>query len=194
VDFAVTDLFVVGLGFDLVGAWLLARGLIDRPNIIIKRHTTYWDFNSVAASSAARDRVDGQCGILSLIVGFSFQAFGYLLDLADGSSSGHSISRALTALALLILAILGAWHLSRFVRARMLRPLLVEMAHWRAKRSDEPPVRRDGADPARLVAFAFELDVRRQDGESDSSYAKRAFNLTDADLLDLDPQTPAVSQ
>jgi hypothetical protein len=25
VEFSVTDLFVVGLGFDLVGAWLLAR-------------------------------------------------------------------------------------------------------------------------------------------------------------------------
>ena len=184
--FAVSDLFVVGLGFDLVGAWLLARGLIAKPDVIVMRITSFWGAGMDPASgfAAAEDRVDGSFGVWVLVAGFGLQALGYVLDLAGGSSSAHSTARALTALALLVAGVvvtLGAW---RLARPHLLRAVLVEVAHWEATNVTEPPTRRDVANPSALSGFAFAMGERRHDGEGDWDYAKRVFGLTDADLTE----------
>jgi len=187
VRFVVTDLFVVGLGFDLVGAWLLARGLIAKPGIIVSRNTAYWGSNAPSGFAAAEDRTDGQFGVASLLFGFVLQALGYVLDLAGGASGEHSTGRALTALALLVIAVcvtLATW---RGVRPRMLRALLAEMAHWHATSADKPPTRRPLADADQLASWAPGLGNLRQDDEDNWTYAKRIFGLSDADLMEPEP-------
>jgi hypothetical protein len=185
VAFEITDLFVVGLGFDLVGAWLLARGLVAKPGVIVHRHMPYWGdglIDPVPSFAAAEDRIDGRCGVGALLCGFGFQALGYVLDLAVGGSSEHSGSRAATAGLLLAVAIAvaaGAWWA---IRGRLLRTLLVEMARWDAPAAIGNPVRHQQADPAVLVRWEFGLRVPRRSGEDDPTYAKRVFGVSDADL------------
>lgn len=187
---AVTDLFVVGLGFDLVGGWLLARGLIARPGIIVHRHTSYLGTNAPSAYAAAEDRVDGQLGVASLLLGFLLQAVGYVLTLAHGEAPTYSAGRALTALALLAVAVVLALGVWRRIRPRLLHSLLVDMAHWTVTRATEPPVRQSRADPTALASWAAIGGEARRDGEDDRTYAKRVFRLSDSDLTDVPPPSP----
>jgi hypothetical protein len=185
VKFAVTDLFVVGLGFDLVGAWLLARGLIAKPQIIVSRNTSYWGSNAPSALAAAEDRIDGQFGVASLLLGFGCQAVGYVLDLAGvGTTPVHSTGRTVTALGLLLAAVVIALGVRHVSRTRLLLSLLVEIAHWQATSADKPAVRQDRADPAQLASWAGNLNLRRRAEEDQWAYTKRAFGLTDADLIE----------
>lgn len=178
-ELAVTDLFVVGLGLDLVGGWLLARGLIARPGVIVHRHTSYWGSDAPGAYAAAEDRVDGVFGVGSLMLGFLLQAVGYVLDLARGESGTHSESRALTALVLLVIVValtLGVW---RRVRAHRVRTLLIEMSHWTSASAAQPPIRHDKADPSLLVIWGGMTGKARGTGEDDRAYAMRVFRLAD---------------
>jgi hypothetical protein len=184
VEFALTDLFVAGLGFDLVGAWLLARGLIAKPEIIVLRNTSYWGSDAPSGLAAAEDRIDGQFGVASLLVGFALQALGYLLDLARSDTSEHTTGRTLTALGLLIVAVALAWVTWRLTHRWLVRRLLIEMAHWQPTRSDEPPTRQDRANPTNLVGWGANMGELRREGEDDWAYAKRAFGLTDDDLIE----------
>jgi hypothetical protein len=184
-EFAVMDLFVVGLGFDLVGAWLLARGLIAKPEIIVMRNASYWASNAPSALASAQDRIDGLFGVGSLLLGFMLQALGYVLDLAGvGTTTADSSARTLTALGLLTVAVvlaLGAWRLSH---NGLLRVLLTEMAYWQPTRADEAPTRQDRANPTNLAYWAHNLGDPRRPGEDDWAYAKRVFDLTDDDLIE----------
>ena len=73
-EFALTDSFVVGLGCDLVGAWLLARGLIASAPAIVLRGTTFYGNSDSESFSAAEDRVDAWFGVGVLILGYALQA------------------------------------------------------------------------------------------------------------------------
>jgi hypothetical protein len=187
VEFEITDLFVVGLGFDLVGAWLLAHGLIAKPSVIVHRHWPYWPdglIDPLPSFAAAEDHVDGQCGVVALVVGFAFQAVGYVLDLAAQGDSQQSTGRALTALALLAIAAGFAVVMWHRIRPRLLHGLLVEMARWEAHHGMQDPVRNDNANPAVLVRWEYSLGIPRREGEDDRAYAKRVYRLADADLAD----------
>lgn len=118
---AVTDLFVVGLGFDLVGGWLLARGLITSPALIIAQGSSYWGTNYAANLAAAEDRIDARFGIGSLLLGFALQALGYVLDLAKDDGAVSSWCRAWTAIALLATVVVVVFLTWRVTRRRRLR-------------------------------------------------------------------------
>ena len=70
---SVTDLFIVGIGFDLSGAVLLASGLIGSPEEIVLRSLTYWG-TSAAIARTIKDKVLGTLGVTYLVIGFEFQA------------------------------------------------------------------------------------------------------------------------
>jgi hypothetical protein len=184
VRLAVADLFVVGLGFDLVGGWFLARGLIARPGIIVQRNATFLGSSAPGAFAAAEDRVDGQFGVAALMFGFLLQAIGYMLDLGSGDTSSPSTCRALTALGLLVLAVIAALSAGLLVRDRQLRRLLIEMAHWRATSTMEAPIREARADPNDLTAWGIAMGEPRREGENNWEYAKRVFKLSDDQLIE----------
>ena len=50
------DLFTAGIGCDLAGAWLLARGLIATPEQLTRFSTAFWDSNRYLAINVAKNR------------------------------------------------------------------------------------------------------------------------------------------
>jgi hypothetical protein len=87
--FALSDFFVVGLGCDLFGAWLLARGVIADPSVIVLRTGNYWGGNPAATVAAADGRVDARFGVGVPLIGYALQALGT----SSGSDSGMPASR-----------------------------------------------------------------------------------------------------
>ncbi len=65
-----TDFFTTGLGFDLAGALLVARGLIADPAELNRITESFYGSNPYQAVSAARDRIDALSGLASLALGF----------------------------------------------------------------------------------------------------------------------------
>jgi len=65
---SVDDAFTVGVSFDLLGGYLLGRGLLASPSEIARRTTqiTTWGhgFNAAEAVTHIRSRVDAVAGIL----------------------------------------------------------------------------------------------------------------------------------
>lgn len=104
------------------------RGLLASPADIARRSTAYWNFSAPEALSQAADRVDGQVGLVSLILGFVIQGSGYVLvdgGVGDGKrSAGAALAAALCAIAAVAAAML-VWRVTRRVR---LKALLVEIA------------------------------------------------------------------
>jgi hypothetical protein len=79
------DLFVAGIGFDLAGALLLARGLLVDPREFVRRASSAWGVSSVSIGSQANNRIDASFGAAGLVVGFLLQATGYEVTLARGA-------------------------------------------------------------------------------------------------------------
>jgi hypothetical protein len=88
--FGVLDLFVAGAGFDIAGAWWLARGLTTSPEkaawLMIHSRNSFARFDV----RSAEDYADGQIGRWSLIVGFLIQTLAYVLLAHGAKSLSHS--------------------------------------------------------------------------------------------------------
>jgi hypothetical protein len=137
-NLTLTDLFVVGLGVELVGAWLIARGLLA-PLWVVKSFGTWGGIGSAAVVDRARNRVDAFFGVLFLGAGFLAQLAGYLAEI-HGDHLAHGDGLLGDSLILLAAALgipLGAWGL---LHRRALRAMLVEIAFT--------PLRADGTKEA----------------------------------------------
>jgi hypothetical protein len=137
--FTVADLFVVGLALDLVGAYLLARGLLASHPVLAIRATSYWDGNPTVAVGLAEDRADGRFGVAYLALGFAVQAIGYLLDLALAPGADASVARAAVAGGVALVCAGGAYLLWKRQRRKALLRTLVEMAHYDTLRNEKTP-------------------------------------------------------
>jgi hypothetical protein len=169
VKLSVTDLFVVGLGFDISGAIFLARGLLVSPEIIAKLSSTYLDMNSGDAVDRCRNRIDAAFGVGCLVVGFVLQASGYALVL-HGSSAGTGGSRVFTALFLGVLGVGAAFGSWAVLHKWLLKRPLVRVAKTSQEGEGEPInwVRR-------LVVLGLQAGWPRPPEESDGNYIKRVF-------------------
>ena len=143
--FVVQDLFAIGLGFDIAGAFLLALGLLVSSREIARRSAIYPGFNSSLMVSYARDRVDGAIGLVALVVGFILQAVGYALTFGGvgGIDTNGGFRRGAAALTLSALGaafVLLAWKL---IRQPLVNRTLVGVAHLNyevdpMERNDKP--------------------------------------------------------
>lgn len=88
----VTDLFIVGIGFDVSGAVLLASGLIGSPEEIVMRSTTWWGV-SASIARTIKDKVLGTLGVTYLVIGFLLQAAAYVLTVAGVGTGRSSTTR-----------------------------------------------------------------------------------------------------
>jgi hypothetical protein len=173
----VADLFLIGLALDLVGAYILARGLLATPDTIVVRSGTYLGSNPLVAVQGAEDRVDGRFGVGALLSGFSLQALGYFLDLALAPSDETSLGHALLALALA--ASLGggvvvAW---RHLRDRLVSRTLVSMARLSVTRGDRPPERMEDPSAAQLASYGRVWRRDAHENETDHDYVRRVFGV-----------------
>ena len=74
--FQLQDFYTAGGGADLGGAFLLARGLINRPAELTRLAGSFWGSNSYQAVSVAKNRLDALVGIVGIGAGFALAVAG----------------------------------------------------------------------------------------------------------------------
>lgn len=104
---SLTDLFLVGLGLDISGAILLAKGLLLSPRELAMLNTMYGSGEGVHRDRC-RNRALGEFGVTYLTAGFILQAVGYALEIG-GHPSTTGTSRLLAALVLTAAVVAVAW-------------------------------------------------------------------------------------
>lgn len=100
---SLTDLFLVGLALDVVGAAILAKALLLKPDTIFRMSTNYPGTNAYLVVDRAQQRVAAEFGVGYLGVGFLLQVIGYSAELA-GVNNATGATQLLGALALAALA------------------------------------------------------------------------------------------
>jgi hypothetical protein len=125
--FGLEDLFVVGIGFDIAGAWLLARGLVAGPAEIALRTASLFGGNPATTASQLDDHLNGTLGVGSLTLGFALQAVAYGIIVGQHNPSrGDWIGVAISAVAPIAALLL----FDRMTRPRRLRRLIVDIARY----------------------------------------------------------------
>jgi hypothetical protein len=171
-SYGVLDLFVAGAGFDVAGAFLLARGLTTSPERAARRlvHSR----NSLARFDvrSAEDYADGQIGRASLIAGFVVQALAYVL-LAHGTGELSHTSRAYVGLVgSAVAAVLLVWAIARKAHPWFRDRWLVKFA-----RIDNYGYMHTYPSGAELFSFGELLGIRAYEREygDPAAYALRVF-------------------
>ena len=173
--FGLEGVFSAGIGFDLIGAYYVARGLLGSPEAVARRIASLWNGNPANDVSEFQGRNWGLIGIGALILGFSLQAAGWILtaglsDPPRGSAAGVSLS--------LLIPIGLVYFAERVVRRRWLRTVLREAARYDANEK-----KKQGRPSAKWLASrgsqAAASSDRQRQGESDEDYVRRAFGVTE---------------
>jgi hypothetical protein len=121
---SLTDLFLVGLGLDISGAILLAKGLLLSPRELAMLNTMYGSGEGVHRDRC-RNRALGEFGVSFLTAGFSLQAVGYTLEIG-GHPSTTGTNRLLVALAMTGAVVATAWIAWALLNARRVEALLAQ--------------------------------------------------------------------
>lgn len=172
---SVEDFFAAGIGFDLGGGYLVARGLLSPPRLLTQLAGSYYDSNVYLGTSVATNRLDAECGLVALGIGFVLQALGYLLTLAEAPTLHGQRGAAIVGGLLVLAAVASVVGAGRLNRTRRLRPLLVEMAHFQG---DGRRLELPRADT--LKGWGKALNLVPANREDDLSFLKRTFGIPDA--------------
>jgi hypothetical protein len=148
-----TDLFAAGLGFDITGAVLVAKGLRTEPDAAVARMLAARNSFAAFTVRAAEDFADGKAGVFALVVGFVLQAVGYALSSGGVSRHTDGLSAAVVAVTCTAVAVAAAWFLARRVRWPWVRRWLIEYARW-----DRDGTRYDDPDGQELLEYARVLN------------------------------------
>lgn len=115
-----TDLYTAGLGAEIAGAVLLAKGLLLSPPQLFDRSRSALDFNPKLVIGLCEDRVDGLFGIRGIAAGFTAQLAGYLVSLTTAPAR-HGTEAALVALAcagVAVVLVAAPWSVLRSAQVR----------------------------------------------------------------------------
>jgi hypothetical protein len=107
--FVIEDLFPLGLGFDVAGACLLAKGLLLSPQQIRGLSGAYWGWNARDIVLRVDDKVAGSFGVLALVLGFLAQSVGYVVLLSIGGTSRYDFGRGAIAVAAVAVGCAIGW-------------------------------------------------------------------------------------
>jgi hypothetical protein len=179
--FSVDDAFTVGVSFDLLGGFLLARGVLASPLQIAVRTTrpTMWanSFNNAEAASQIRSRADASAGLVSLTIGFVLQAGGYVVLIA-GAKIDTGVVRALCAVAVMIVAAALTYLAFRKDLERRVKRLAVDVAR------SNPATGKMEDDPDRGTLYELgsalgdpEIDITPQGVPDLDGYARKHFGV-----------------
>ena len=112
-NWGVLDLFVAGAGFDIAGAWLLARGLTVSPERAARRVISGRNSFTRFDVRSAEDYADGQLGRLFLTVGFLIQALAYVRSAHGATPLSHSPEAILGLFGCIAAALLLVWTVAK---------------------------------------------------------------------------------
>lgn len=180
---SLTDLFVVGLGFDIAGATLLAKALL-LDVATIRSLGTWGGVGFGATVQRCRDRVDAEVGLSALGLGFLLQAIGYCLAVAGVEPSSGARETAV-AVGLGLAAMLAVFWLWKQQGERRLKGLLVGVAL--SKRPGDPTSEWSQGQLEYLGKLAWAAGWKHEPGEREAGnevFVARIFNL------ELDQQSP----
>lgn len=174
---SLSDLFVVGVGFDLAGAWLVAKGLLVKESVLAQRAGQFWGGNPGITVGAVEDRVDAKFGVGFLLFGFSLQALGYVVGLGVDLAAEESWMRAVIAAGLLFLFVGLALAVRGLARERFIRKALIEVAHWKVVHATKEPERMGRPFIKRLVSLGEAWSRDRSSTETDEKFVARVFGV-----------------
>jgi hypothetical protein len=125
-----TDLFAAGPGFDITGAYLVAKGLLTPPDEFAQQFAKSGNTFAWANVRAANDHADGVAGVGALCFGFLLQAIGYVLQIGGVSSHTDGTWASVLAVSFAAAATGLTYTLARKTRWARVRPYLVRLAHF----------------------------------------------------------------
>jgi hypothetical protein len=181
-SFSLTDLFIVGLGFDITGALLLVRGLLISP-ATIARLGTWGGLETGDTLDRCKNRVDALFGGFSLLLGFFLQAVGYTLEIggAEGATGGNRVG---TAILLGLLSVMLSLTAYRASRVKLLKRTLVAVAKSRegsGDLGDEKGPQWTRQKVIKLAKLAEAAGWPREDSDEDGitrvNYIRRVFGV-----------------
>lgn len=175
--FGYEDLFLAGLGADIVGAYLVARGLLQPIPQLATAGGTMYALERAKAPYAVEDRIRGTVGLVALVIGFLLQAAGYTDILARHHALAYGKREALTGVGLALAIALFVYLFERLVRPPWRDRLLIRVArfdHTGARLLREKPLAHV------LRSFGEQLGKSGLQDESDVAYCWRVFGV-DAD-------------
>jgi hypothetical protein len=168
---SVDDLFTAGIGFDVVGAFLLARGLLVSAKQSLRR--AYIGFGGLGfgqLTTRAEDWVDGWFGASSLMLGFILQLIAYTLVIGRAKvQTGVGPAGVAAGFAAVAIALVPVVWFS--VRSRLLRLRCVSLS--RGLSSDGRP------DAYMLTGIARELGREARSVQEVPDILRELFGVTD---------------
>jgi hypothetical protein len=165
------DVFAFGIGLDIAGAFLLAKGLLLSTRQILSLSTPHYGWSPPEVLARVDDRVSTEIGVSALALGFACQLIGYFVGSLFNSSSSPSAGRGGAIVALAFLAIVWVWLTYRIVLPPRRRRLLIGAARY-----DNHGGKHEYPFGAHLLALGINMPPRTQD-ESETDYAKRVWRV-----------------
>ena len=170
---AVEDLFLLGLGIDIVAAWVLASGLIMSDEEIVGVSRPYWGPNPELLYVRTLDRLKALVGVALFTIGFVVQGIGYVIDLSstasDQSSPKQAIAGGLSLAVGLLLAIAAYFVAKRVLLKRRVYNVCRISAEGKEMRLLEVPT-------YDFLAAVGSHGWRRNSDESAPGYCHRVFS------------------
>jgi hypothetical protein len=172
--FSAEDLFLVGLGFDMAGAYLVSRGLVRPVPKLAASGGTIWALERPRVPDAVEDHFRGIVGLVVLVLGFAVQATGYAITVSKGRLHFQSgAKQALIGLGLALVAAASVPLLERLVRPRYRDRKLIKVARF------DPSI--NGLRPQPLAhllrSYGEELHTPKLGNEDDVAYCRRVFKV-----------------
>jgi len=167
------DIFAVGIGLDIAGAFLLAKGLLLSTRQIRNLSATYFDFSGPEVVARVEDKVSTQIGVAALGLGFMCQLTGYVLGALLSSNPPPSVLRAGAVIALALLAIGVVLLGYSIVLPHSRRRLLIDFASYdgQGRKHDHP------YGGYLLILGTLGINVPSLKDESQMDYAKRVWRV-----------------
>jgi hypothetical protein len=171
--FSIEDVFALGIGFDIAGAYLVARGLLVPVPVMQRRATAFIGGNVMDFATQVRDRIDGEVGLWALFAGFVIQAAAYVTVAGGAEVSTGGLGHVVVAVTATVAPALVIALCVRLFRPRRLRQMCVEAARYPTEggpRSELPFANR-------LMYFGKALGKPALEGESPEDYARRVWDV-----------------
>jgi hypothetical protein len=168
-----TDLFAGGLGLDLGGAYVLAKGQFAKPQEFAKRLNASRNSLNWANVRAADERADSRLGVSALFAGFFLQATGYVLQIGGISSRTGGTCAYVVAGSCALAGTVVAVIVARPYHWPLVRDFLIELARW-----DSQGTRHDLPEAEELLRYADVLGrVEPQDRGDSTAIREHAWRV-----------------